>query len=171
MAAKLKSSVNFDSHVSSASSMPALSGEVLMGSDLPEDERQHITTETGIDLEIQRGLALKRDYAEYLHQRMSISTAQRYVEFLETQRALLDKKGRNSQDQADLENFIRVLNQVHGDSLLALRNASFNAIASIAAQPASRPPVKPKSEEVIVEPAQSLWGRLRGELQVTRIRR
>lgn len=157
------------SPVPSNISMPAISGEVLIG-DLPLEQQQHISRETGIELAIIKSMDLKRAFAQYVVQRGGIGTLERIDEFLGLSRPLVDRE-RYEDDQKQFQKSYENILTATTNSLTAILTSTNNAVATIAARPISRPqPPEPK-EYVSIERAPGFFGFLSGDLIKTTIRR
>jgi hypothetical protein len=147
--------------------MMATQAQLLMNLG-PTRAEQAIAHKLRADLAMQVGMTIKAEHAERLAQTISEHTLERYSEFLDLERSILEKK-RNEADQRDMEAFCRDMRQRQGNTLLAIRQAGINQVEGIVVSPLT-PPSEPE-EEVIIEQVPGLFGRLLGGHHVTRVRR
>jgi hypothetical protein len=168
---KQQSYVNYSSAspVPANISMPAISGEVLIG-DLPLEQQQHISRETGIELAIIKAMKLKSLFARYVVQEGGLDTLERVNEFLALSRPLLDKE-RPKEDQAQFQKAYENVLTATTNALIAINASTNNAVTTIAARPISRPKDPEPKEYVSIERAPGFFGFLSGDLIKTTMRR
>ena len=135
----------------------------------PTRQEQHISDHLRTDLALQLGVVIKGDHAERLAQTVSMRTAQRFVEYVDFDRAIRDQPRSNEVDQADVAAFCQVVRQAHCTSLLAIRQATVNKLEEVVLNPLDPP--DEMAEEVIVEHQPGVLGWLFGGQQVTRVLR
>ena len=133
------------------------------------DEEAFISNKLRTDLAVQLGYAIKGEHGQHLTQLVTQRGLTRFAEYLEFDRAILDRPWANADDQADMVAFAIAMRQAQANTQIGIRNGVVNRIEEAAITPLE-PPEK-QGEDVIIEKKPGLLGALFGGIEVTRVKR